>query len=181
MKLRQGLMLLGFVASAGLALFGDKTPDGQVVSPSERAASESAPSAAAVRAEEPGESHQVDKSKAPEILALRERAPYKPSPVASGVGAGVFVHQSWDPPPPKPVSAPPAPPTAPPLPYTYIGKKFEAGVWEVYLSQGDELRVVRPNTLLDSTYRVGAISPPTMNLTYIPLNQVQQLSIGASD
>ena len=32
--------------------------------------------------------------------------------------------------------------------------------------------------VIDGAYRVDAIAPPTLKLTYLPLNQVQQLNIG---
>jgi len=93
--------------------------------------------------------------------------------------AGVFGSQNWTPPPPPPQPAPPPPPpSAPPLPFTFIGKSVGAGAWEVYLARGDRTYVVRADTVIDGTYRVDAIAPPVLTLTYLPLNQVQQLNIG---
>jgi hypothetical protein len=40
---------------------------------------------------------------------------------------------------------------------------------------------VRDKTVIDGTYRVDAIAPPNLTLTYLPLNQVQQLNIGVFD
>jgi hypothetical protein len=115
------------------------------------------------------------------VLRLRPReAPPRWDPDGGGP-AGLFASHSWEPPPPPVAPAPPPPPTAPPLPYTYVGKKLEAGAWEVYLARGDQVLVVRPDTVIENTYRVGAILPPTLNLTYLPLNQLQPLSIGAPD
>jgi len=70
---------------------------------------------------------------------------------------------------------------APPLPFAYIGKAAADGAWEVYLSRADKVYVVRLKTVIDGTYRVDAIAPPMMTLTYLPLNQVQQLNIGVLD
>jgi hypothetical protein len=67
------------------------------------------------------------------------------------------------------------------LPYSYLGKKFEAGHWEVYLALGEDARVVRAHTRLDEKYRVDTISPPTLSLTYLPLMQVQTLTIGTTE
>lgn len=101
---------------------------------------------------------------------------------AMGEGELVFGAQNWNPPPPAPTAleaAPaPPPPSAPPLPFTYIGKANEAGTWEVYLARGDKIYIVKHQTVIDGAYRVDAIAPPTLTLTYLPLNQVQTLPIG---
>ncbi|WP_413345644.1 hypothetical protein [Massilia sp. CT11-108] len=76
----------------------------------------------------------------------------------------------------------PTPPTAPPLPFTFIGKSVGDGAWEVYLARGDRTYVVREKgAVIDGTYRVESIAPPVLTLTYLPLNQVQQLNIGVFD
>jgi len=100
--------------------------------------------------------------------------------------AGPFAHQDWTPPPPPPPppqpAPPPPPPTAPPLPFTFIGKSVADGAWEVYLARGDRTYVVHgKGDVIDGTYRVDAIAPPVLTLTYLPLNQVQQLNIGVFD
>jgi hypothetical protein len=182
MKQRKLLMALALLVSAWLAFFGDKTPEGgeaAVVAPTESARMphpaerrEPRPSAAAAASAA---------SISPMILALRERAPYTVQRGEGPAASPVFGSQSWDPPPPKVVAPPPEPPQAPPLPYAYIGKKLEGGSWEVYLSRGDDTRVVKAKSVLDGTYRVESIAPPTLTLTYLPLKQVQQLSIGATD
>ena len=100
---------------------------------------------------------------------------------ALGRGNPVFGTQNWNPPPPPPSNepAPPPPkPSAPPLPFTYLGKAQEKGVWEVYLARADQTYVVKDKTVIDGLYRVEAIAPPTLTLTYLPLNQVQTLNIG---
>ena len=70
---------------------------------------------------------------------------------------------------------------APPMPFTYIGKAVADGAWEVYLSRADKTYVVRNHTVIDGTYRVEKIVPPLMSVTYLPLNQVQQINIGVFD
>jgi hypothetical protein len=65
------------------------------------------------------------------------------------------------------------------LPFTVIGKAVADGQYEVYLSRGpDQTFVVRKHTVIDGLYRVETIAPPTMTMTYLPMNQVQQLNIG---
>jgi len=36
-------------------------------------------------------------------------------------------------------------------------------------------------TVIDGMYRIDTIAPPTLTVTYLPLNQVQQLNIGVMD
>jgi len=68
---------------------------------------------------------------------------------------------------------------APPVPFIYIGKALADGAWEVFLARGDRTYSVRAQTVIDGTYRVERIAPPVMSLTYLPLNQQQQMNIGA--
>jgi hypothetical protein len=101
-------------------------------------------------------------------------------------GRVLFGSQNWNPPaPPPPVqavnTAPPPPPMAPPLPFKLIGKSVGSGVYEVYLARGEQVYLVREKTTIDGTYRVDKIAPPMLTLTYLPLNQVQQLNIGVFD
>jgi hypothetical protein len=95
----------------------------------------------------------------------------------------LFAAGSWSPPPApvKPaLQLPPPAPTAPALPFIYIGKKWEANSWEVFLAKGDQSFIAKEGTVLDTHYRVDKINPPQMSLVYLPLNQTQTLSIGES-
>lgn len=183
MTLRQALMALALAGSAWIAMFGDRTPDAELALTSRDAgrqtpAVQTDPIVAAGR-EDLGRPARPQGAEAPTILRLRQRAPYVAVRGELSPERPIFGTTSWDPPPPKVVPAAPQPPQAPPLPYAYAGKKLEDGVWEVYLTVGDESRVVRPHTTLDARYRVDAITPPTLKLTYLPLSQVQTLTIGA--
>lgn len=93
-------------------------------------------------------------------------------------GRDPFALRNWTPPPPPVVPVQPPAPTAPPVPYTYVGKKHEAGTWEVYLSRGERTLIVREGATLEEVYVVERIAPPTLSLRYQPLGQVQSLSIG---
>ncbi len=116
-----------------------------------------------------------------------QRAPSPSGPLSgppSGPATGnvpprdLFAAHSWAP-PPAPAPAPVmAAPVAPPLPYTYVGKKLENGEWEVYLARGEQTFAVRTGATLEAAYRVDTIAPPVMTLTYLPLAQTQNLSIG---
>ena len=96
---------------------------------------------------------------------------------------------SLSPTPPLPSAAPagadvpplPPEPAAPGMPFTYLGKQSADGHWEVYLGRGDETLIVHEQMVIDGTWRVDAITPPTMTLVYLPLKQVQTLDVGSAD
>lgn len=184
MKPRHIAMGVALVAAAGLVVFGDTTPEDVVAEPVERA---QAPAPAATApATEAGAASDKSKEKDKSVAILRlvpREALIGDSDDRFNAGEnGVFGRQDWTPPPPPPAPAPPPPPpSAPPLPFTFIGKSLQDGVWEIYLARGDRTHLVRENTVIDGMYRVDAIKPPVLTLTYLPLNQVQQLNIGVFD
>jgi hypothetical protein len=179
-KPRHAILGLALVGAGLLAAFGDKAPNGGIAEPAQRPMQAAlvrtpvpvrAPAAApAAKASDAGEAQA--------ILALVPRDTLiGDGDTAFGQGrngAGPFAHQDWTPPPP--------PPTAPPLPFTFIGKSVGDGAWEVYLARGARTYIVREKgAVIDGTYRVDSIAPPVLTLTYLPLNQVQQLNIGVFD
>lgn len=168
------LMLLAGLAGAGaLLLFGEREPVSELAEAVERSVTPPRKAPAANKDVPP-----------PVILALLPR-----EEVAGGTGEsfggadGVFRSQGWAPPPPPimpaPAPPPPPPPMAPPLPFVYLGKAAADGAWEVFLSRADKTYIVRTNTVIDGAYCVLAITPPVMTINYLPLNQVQQINIGA--
>jgi hypothetical protein len=186
-KARHAILALALVGAGLLAAFGDRTPAGVIAEPVERpAVLARTPAPVPVRAPvaapvvKPADAGQPVLALVPRDVLIGE------SDTAFGQGqngAGPFAHQDWTPPPPPPQPAPPPPPpTAPPLPFTFIGKSVGDGAWEVYLARGDRTYVVREKgAVIDGTYRVESIAPPVLTLTYLPLNQVQQLNIGVFD
>ncbi len=187
MKPRHLAMGAALAGAALLVLFGDRTPDTEVAEAVERAP--------AARAAQPAAASPAAAAPVPVRAAAAATAGGSAAPILALVPRetligdsdtqfrqgenGVFGRQDWTPPPPPPAPAPPPPPpSAPPLPFTFIGKSVADGTWEVYLARGDRTYVVRDKTLIDGTYRVDAIAPPVLTLTYLPLNQVQQLNIG---
>ena len=184
MKPRHLAMCAALLAAAALVLFGDRSPDTEVAEAVERAPAprppQPAPAAAAPVRAATAAATAGSAAGAP-ILALVPRETLigdSDTQFRQGEN-GVFGRQDWTPPPPPPAPAPPPPPpSAPPLPFTFIGKSVADGAWEIYLARGDRTYVVRDKTLIDGTYRVDAIAPPVLTLTYLPLNQVQQLNIG---
>jgi hypothetical protein len=193
MKPRHLVLGAALAGAALLVLFGERSPAPEVAeaverAPGPRTAAPAAPvaaSAAAPAAAIPAAaSASAAAGNGPRILALVPRETLigdSDEQFRQGEN-GVFGHQDWTPPPPPPPPAPPPPPpSAPPLPYTFIGKSVADGAWEVYLARGDRTYVVRDKTVIDGTYRVDAIAPPLLTLTYLPLNTVQQLNIGVFD
>jgi hypothetical protein len=188
-KPRHVLLGVGLAGAALLVAFGDRTPAGaDIAQPVERpAAHTQAPAPRAIPAATTASASATNAAAGQQILALVPRAALIGDADTAfqqgGEGAGPFAHQDWTPPPPPPAPAPPAPPpAAPPLPFTFIGKSVGDGAWEVYLARGDRTYVVREKgAVLDGSYRVDAIAPPVLTLTYLPLNQQQQLNIGVFD
>jgi hypothetical protein len=203
-KPRHAMLGLALAGAALLVAFGDRTPASAIAEPAERPAAKAAlvrtptparpsapaPSAAPAPADKPADKAANADGAGQAILALVPRDVL----IGDGDGAfgqgqngaGPFAHQDWTPPPPPPPppapAPPPPPPTAPPLPFSFIGKSVADGAWEVYLARGDRTYIVREKGfVIDGTYRVDVIAPPVLTLTYLPLNQVQQLNIGVFD
>lgn len=193
MKPRHMALGAALLGAAALVLFGDRAPDDGVAEAVVRPAAQSAPASATAATAPPpaavlvptADPQRADTGKRQPILALVPRDVLiadNDSGFGQAPSGAVFGSQSWVPPPPPPAAAqpapPPPPPMAPPLPFTFIGKSVGDGVWEVYLARGDRTYTARTNEVIDGTYRVDAIAPPILRLTYLPLNQVQQLNIG---
>jgi hypothetical protein len=186
MKPYQIAMGLALVVAAGLVLFGDNSPPGDIAEPVARSGAQKAPAAAAAPARARAGTDARPQAEAAILRLLpRDELIGESGEAAFASGEGVFLGQNWNPPPPPPPPAsslpPPPPPMAPPMPFVYIGKAVADGAWEVYLTRGDKSYVVRNQTVIDGTYRVEKIAPPLMSVTYLPLNQVQQINIGVFD
>ncbi|MGK5061736.1 hypothetical protein [Janthinobacterium sp. LB3P112] len=170
---RHSLMLAGVLGAGALLLFGERQPVAEVAEAVERAVAPARHAAAKAPAAQPA------------ILVLLPRSEVAGEDGETFGGAGgVFQSQNWNPPPPNMVAVappPPPPPMAPPLPFVYLGKAAADGAWEVFLSRAEKTYIVRANTVIDGAYKVVTIAPPVMTLTYLPLNQVQQLNIGVSE
>jgi hypothetical protein len=204
MNLRYFLMAGGVAVAAYLAFVADKSAEGNGAEAIVRTPATSAsrpvstspvaplatsakmtagPSTAAVTlapAAQPGKS--VKAERVIPILRLQARASLISDGRGDKPGETVFQPQSWNPPPPPPpkVQAAP-PPMAPPLSFSYLGKMKQDGAWEVYLARGEKVFIARAGSIIEGVYQVNAIAPPTLSLTYLPLKQVQALTIGVSD
>jgi len=60
-----------------------------------------------------------------------------------------------------------------------LGQQSSQGAWWVYLTLGEDTRVVQKGQVLDGKYRIDRIEPPLLSVTYLPLNEVQTVNIGA--
>lgn len=180
MRLRHLLLGAGLALAAALAVFGDKNPPSEVVEPVVRQVTPPAPARTANR--NPASSPVVD---AIQRLLPRDQLGTHGDEKFGAGGDDAFATRNWMPPPPPPppqvAPPPPPPPTAPPLPFTVIGKAEQEGAWMVYLARGEQTYVVREKDVVQASYRVESIKPPVMTLTYLPLNQVQQINIGVFD
>jgi hypothetical protein len=176
MKLYRIVMGLALAGSAGLVLFGDRAPGGDMAEAVQRRPARAGVAVAKSAAAVP----------AAAIMRLQPREALIGAPGGEfATHDALFDGQDWNPPPPPPApaqaTAPPAP-VAPPLPFICIGKaRSEDGAWDVFLSRADRVYVVRLNTVIDGVYRVDAIAPPAMTLTYLPMQQAQQLNIGVNE
>lgn len=96
----------------------------------------------------------------------------------------VFAAHSWQPPAPAPVAAkvqpaPPPPPQAPPLPFTFLGSFATADGKSVhYLVRGERVLLVSEGDTVEGVYRIEAVTPAAMELTYLPLAIGQTLPLG---
>ncbi len=93
--------------------------------------------------------------------------------------------RGWQPPaPPPPTAVAAPPPTAPPLPYRYLGRlEGGEGGTTIFLAEasnpGARPLAVRAGERF-AQYQVDGISARGMTLTYLPLNQKQQLLFGST-
>ena len=175
MKGRHVVLGLALLVAAGLAAFGDKEPEGAVVESVERVERPS-PAPTVV----PAQPAAARAEGGTEVMRLIPRDQLIGQ---DGDGNGsVFGTHSWNPPPPAPPpSAEAPPPSAPPIPFTFIGKALGDGRWEVYVAQGEHVQSVRAGDTVAGAWRIDAVAPPVMTLTYLPLGQQQQMNIGANE
>lgn len=182
MKARHIFMAVGLCISAWLAVFGDKKPATEIVEPLAYVGGAGNGVSPVDRTARNISSGPGMPMRNPDILALQDRETLFARIRNKSSSKGLFGSQSWMPPAPPPPKPTPAPaPMAPPLPFTYIGKKFEGNRWEVYITLREQVYIVHENAIVENNYHIDSITPPTMTITYVPLQQVQSLAIGGSD
>lgn len=170
---KRNLLLFGSLAvSAAVAVFGDRTPSGGTATVEAAPRTAPAPAAAPTRTSD-------HKHAAPIILALVPRQDLighePPSEPPSLFGTRALFDKPAD----SAADSASAETRTPPLPFTYLGKKFENGKWEVFLAIGERTYFVRDGSVIDGTYVVNAIKPPNLIMTFLPQKEMQTLTIGA--
>jgi hypothetical protein len=174
---RQRLLLLALAAAAlaALASAGPQSePLAPVAAPPGRAATpaDGAPPAEAALARRTTAALQAPLAD----LADPGRA-FQEQPLPEAADA--FQPRNWQPPPAPPKPAPAAKPVAPPLPFAYVGRMEEAGAVTVYLRRGEEVVIAQPQKAIDGAYRLEQVAPDRLVFLYLPLHELQVLSLGA--
>lgn len=186
MKLRHALLTLALTCAGWLAFYADKSPADDFSEPSKpghfpRTEQVLAMSTTGLAATEVVA--QTQATKTADLLRIQSRTELIGNGNGEGKKIDLFAVANWVPTPTAQNLPPaqPARPTAPAVPFKFIGKKLETGNWEVYLARDQRTMVATRGAILEGSYRVDAIEPPTMRLTYLPLDQVQQLTIGPNE
>ncbi len=176
---RRRLWLGGLLAVSAALVAWDRLAGGGAATveavrrPDAAAAPSAAPAAVAVASTPAGGTH------APASIArLAPRTVYLDALAAEAEDAAATVAAA---PPPAPVaSVPAAPAPPPPPPFRVIGKGRIAGGWEVYLAQANRVVIAHAGDHLDGQYEVVAITPPALQLLYLPTHEASSLPIGAA-
>lgn len=161
-----------------LALWGDKTPVPHPAGSAARPPTPPVPAAPTQAAAQQPATAALQPTPEPTVAALVPRSLLFPSVGGSKPSRDLFAPRSWAPLPSAPPPAAAPAPTAPPLPFTYLGKQLEGATWQVFLARADQTFVVSAGSTIDGLYRIDAVRPPTLALTYLPLGQAQNMSIG---
>ncbi|WP_426340219.1 hypothetical protein ACN9MZ_28965 [Pseudoduganella sp. S-14] len=171
---RKQMMLGGALAATLLAAWfapSDEEPANAVSAPAARTARSERPAVAAQGAE-------LD------VLALRPRD----GEDAEQDERALFAAPSWNalpvaaqPGPPVPAAAAPPPqPSMPPPPFKVFGRHQDGTVATVFLFYQEQNLAVKVGDTVAEHYKVESIGPTTMQLRYLPLNQLQSLDLGGS-
>jgi exopolysaccharide biosynthesis protein len=70
--------------------------------------------------------------------------------------------------------------TLPANPFIYAGKIIEDGALVVFLIDGEKSHAVKSGDVIEDTWAIKSITPPTMRLKYIPLKIEIQMEIGVN-
>ncbi|MDR2166021.1 MAG: hypothetical protein LBO79_10500 [Zoogloeaceae bacterium] len=122
-------------------------------------------------------SRKTAAAKSVEILRIRERQALENEEVS------LFSAADWQQPEAIPSEtfpleeAPPPAPTAPPLSFRIMGRYMDGGQSVVFLQQAEQSWAVREGDTLDGLYKVEHIGHDVVQLRYLPLDEVQTLSV----
>jgi hypothetical protein len=175
-KLRAGLLIVAMAATLGAVRWADKLGDADAANargvansqPRDRQAKQSVTkNVSGLDLERLQRGRDGDPDSDPFGPRSFRPPPPKPKPMAMQGANGEFAQ-----------APPPPPPQAPPLPFAYMGKLAEDRNTTVFLTAGDRNLVVKPGDVIDNTYRLEEVTDSAVVLTYLPMNQRQQLAIG---
>jgi hypothetical protein len=100
-----------------------------------------------------------------------------------------FRQQAWTPPQAKPVVKPaavvtppeiPPAPQAPPLPFRYLGRYVEGKQITVFLAHNDQNHALKLGETFAINYKLEEIKENSLAFIYLPLNQKQNMELGAT-
>ena len=168
-----------FLLALWLALFGDKTPVLTLTQPKAPALKQASVEVRVPPSLKQDAATTSQPSTVSTLIPLIPRSMLMPMDVRQAKSSrDLFTDRSWTPlaSPAAPASAPA--PMAPAVPFTYIGKRLEGSTWQVFLARADQTFVVSAGSTIDGLYRIDAVAPPTLSLTYLPLGHAQRMSIG---
>jgi hypothetical protein len=170
------LLWVPLLAVAGwLAVWGDKSPaDAAISLPTRPQPTVAATTPSPIAAK--GSAPTMDDAWLP--LVPRHQLVPSDSAGASTARPDPFSARSWKPPPPPAPAAAPQAAVAPPQPYAYLGKQWDGDSWLVFLARGEQNYLVKQGQVLEGTWRVEQLAPPTLGLLHVPTGQVQSVAIG---
>lgn len=171
---RKQLLLGGALVATLLAAWFAPSDD----SPADAISAPAARTARSERAAATGQGAELD------VLALRPRD----GEDAEQDERALFAPPSWNALPVAVQPGPPAPPAAeaapaqslPPLPFKVFGRHQDGKVATVFLFYQEQNLAVKVGDTVAEHYKVESIGATTMQLRYLPLNQLQSLDLGGS-
>lgn len=82
-------------------------------------------------------------------------------------------------PPPAVAEAPPPPPAAPPFPYQFVGLMTD-GLPRAVLNNAQRSRVAGAGEVVDNRWRIDAVEPTGLRVTFLPLGQSQLIAFASA-
>ena len=96
---------------------------------------------------------------------------------AGSAAATMFSPRAPTRPPPRTVEPLPRP-IAPPFPYAYVGGMTDAGQRTAFFQRGDRVLVLRSGETVDGSFHIDDLNENQMTVTYLPLKEAVQLTLG---
>jgi hypothetical protein len=123
---------------------------------------------------------QAGSAPAVSLPRLLDRQSLFPASSTPDVRSDLFAGRDWSP-PPAPAESAASEPEAPAFPFEYIGKKREAGAWEVFLAKDESTFVLKEGQVAEQVYQVVRIAPPNLTMVYLPMNHTYTVPIGEAE